>query len=166
MAIPAETIDLACVLPGHSALPMSSVVSYGWARILRIGNMKFTRPLLNPTNRSTSRIHPGGSCAQEGSRAQGSNLAIIDWDCVGWRLEYWEVTKSKFASLSTPTEWFDALDRACGSSYELQLVAELRLWKAAEFPSSPGTVLDPPEGVDAVLESACQISVVQIIAEM
>ncbi|KAJ6525075.1 hypothetical protein DFH09DRAFT_1329180 [Mycena vulgaris] len=80
--------------------------------------------------------------------------ATMDRDYAGWRPEYWEVTKSKFASLGTPTEWFDALDRACESSYELQLEVELRLWKAAEFPSSPGTVLDPPEGVDARLESA------------
>ncbi|KAJ6460804.1 kinase-like domain-containing protein [Mycena vitilis] len=68
---------------------------------------------------------------------EGRISAIIDWDCAGWRPEYWESTKARFAPLGTPEVWFDALDRACGDPYTPQLKGEYRLWEAAECPSTP-----------------------------
>ncbi|KAJ7079801.1 kinase-like domain-containing protein [Mycena belliarum] len=84
---------------------------------------------------------------------KGRVSAIIDWDCAGWRPEYWEVTKSKYAPLHTPKEWLEAVERGCGSSYELQLEAEIQLWTVAEFPSSPGQVFPCKEDLDALTQA-------------
>ncbi|KAJ6460805.1 hypothetical protein C8R47DRAFT_1160217 [Mycena vitilis] len=68
---------------------------------------------------------------------KGRISAIIDWDCAGWRPEYWEATKVRFGRLATPQAWFDVVDRASGGPYTLQLEAESRLWEGAECPSTP-----------------------------
>lgn len=80
---------------------------------------------------------------------KGRISAVIDWDCAGWRPEYWDVTKSRYSGVGTPKEWLEAIDRASGSSYDLQLKAEIRLWSAAEFPSSPGVYRVGSDGVAA-----------------
>ncbi|KAJ6632162.1 kinase-like domain-containing protein [Mycena sp. CBHHK59/15] len=73
---------------------------------------------------------------------KGRISAIIDWDCAGWRPEYWEVTKAHFASAGTPDEWLACLKHATGDLYETQLRAEMKLWTAAESPSCPPRYLD------------------------
>ncbi|KAJ7089794.1 kinase-like domain-containing protein [Mycena belliarum] len=84
---------------------------------------------------------------------KGRISAIIDWDCAGWRPEYWEVTKSRFVSWGTPEEWIEAVERGCGNSYELQVKAETQLWTVAEFPSSPGELFPCKEDPDALTQA-------------
>ncbi|KAJ7276623.1 kinase-like domain-containing protein [Mycena rebaudengoi] len=81
---------------------------------------------------------------------EGRISAIIDWDSAGWRPEYWEVTKAHFAALGAPKEWIQALESATGSTYEVQLKAELKLWTAAEFPTRLGGRL---AGIDKTREN-------------
>jgi hypothetical protein len=52
--------------------------------------------------------------------------------------------ESYFAPLGILKEWFDALKRASGHSYEVKLVAEGKLWSAAEFLSSSAVVMSGP----------------------
>lgn len=67
--------------------------------------------------------------------SDGKILSIIDWDCAGWRPEYWEYTKAHFACAGTPDEWFSALKRATGD-YDEHLKGEMWLWEAHGSPSS------------------------------
>jgi hypothetical protein len=73
----------------------------------------------------------------------GKILSIIDWDCAGWRPEYWEYTKSQFVPFGIPQEWTEALKRATGD-YEFHHKVERRLWVCNEFPSSGKQFLDTP----------------------
>ncbi|KAF8156646.1 kinase-like domain-containing protein [Crassisporium funariophilum] len=66
----------------------------------------------------------------------GRIVAIIDWECSGWRPEYYEYTRAHFNPFGVPDEWFDAIRRATGE-YDMHLKGERRLWVAHEFPSSP-----------------------------
>ncbi|KAF8156634.1 kinase-like domain-containing protein [Crassisporium funariophilum] len=66
----------------------------------------------------------------------GRIVGIIDWECSGWRPEYYEYTRAHFNPLGVPDEWFDAIRRATGE-YDMQLKGERCLWRVHEFPSSP-----------------------------
>jgi len=73
----------------------------------------------------------------------GKILSIIDWDCAGWRPEYWEYAKSQFVPFGIPQEWTEALKRATGD-YEFHYGAEKRLWVCNEFPSSGKRYIEDP----------------------
>lgn len=67
---------------------------------------------------------------------KGKIAAIIDWECSGWRPDYWEYTKAQYNPNGTPQQWFDTLRRATGEHDE-HLKGERCLWVAHEFPASP-----------------------------
>jgi len=67
---------------------------------------------------------------------KGKIAAIIDWECSGWRPDYWEYTKAHYNPQGTPQQWFDALSRTTGE-YNEHLKGERCLWVAHEFPASP-----------------------------
>ena len=67
---------------------------------------------------------------------KGKIAAIIDWECSGWRPDYWEYTKAQYNPNGTPQQWFDTLRRATGEHDE-HLKGERCLWVMHEFPASP-----------------------------
>ncbi|KAJ7457928.1 kinase-like domain-containing protein [Mycena galericulata] len=140
----------------------------GFHRFLRKGGDlecwdadKYRVVIQSHTQRYISKFTHGDLAPRNVLVHKGRISAIIDWDCAGWRPEYWEVTKAQFSYVGMgPQEWLDALTRASGGTYDLQLRAERTLWSAAEFPStpvqtwsSPG-VKDDDEGDDELQLSA------------
>ena len=69
---------------------------------------------------------------------EGKISAILDWECAGWRPEYWEYTRAHYRPEGVPPGWFDAIRRATGD-YDIHLAGERELWRTHEFPSTPLT---------------------------
>lgn len=65
---------------------------------------------------------------------QGQLSGIIDWECAGYKPEYWEYTKALWTSLGDPI--LEALfHRAFAQlgSYDAELAAERKLWRYTPF---------------------------------
>ena len=92
----------ALTLPACSKITMTFIASSAKVQTLttstRVDSLCHTRG-------STSKFTHGELPLRNVILSKGKVAAIIDWDCAGWRAEYWEFTKVDFYSLGTPTEW-------------------------------------------------------------
>lgn len=57
---------------------------------------------------------------------------IVDWECAGYKPEYWEFTKAMYVSKWKPIQ--EAIFyRTFGRDYEAELDVERKLWKLTPF---------------------------------
>ncbi|ESZ96857.1 serine/threonine protein kinase [Sclerotinia borealis F-4128] len=63
---------------------------------------------------------------------QGRLSGIIDWECAGFKPEYWEFTKAMYAVMWHKDKE-ELIKRAFGKKYEKELEGERRLWDITPF---------------------------------
>jgi thiamine kinase-like enzyme len=84
----------------------------------------------------------------------GQLVAIVDWECAGWYLEYWEHTTICYkVHLHKPESIFWDAVRAFSGQYQEELMMEMALWKCmGDIAIPPGDcpeLGDPPLGESA-----------------